>query len=108
MSREAFCSHRLQGRNSSLFQRFYRGAPLASILGVLVCAQVSCLIPQTVDPIVAAPHPAPYFVVEQIPGYLSPPQLTLIRQGASDASSDPEASASLKMPVQSDVRGNAL
>ena len=87
MSREAFCSRRLQGRNSSLFGRFCRGAALASILGVLVCAQVSCLIPQTVDPIVPAPHPAPYFV--QIPSYLSPPQLTLIRQGAVDAALAP-------------------
>jgi hypothetical protein len=89
MSRKAPFSHRPQGTNQSLFQRFSRGAALASILGVLVCAQVSCLIPQTVEPIVQAPHPAPYFVVEQIPSYLSPPQLTLIRQGAVDAALAP-------------------
>jgi len=89
MSRKAPCSHCPQGTNPLLFQRFYRGKPLASILGVLVCAQVSCLIPQTVDPIVAAPHPAPYFVVEQIPSYLSPPQLTLLRQGLGDAALAP-------------------
>jgi len=85
MSRKAPCSHRPHVTSRLLFQRFSHGAPLASILGVLVCAQVSCLIPQTVDRIVAAPHPAPYFVVEQIPGYLPPPHLTLIRQGAVDA-----------------------
>src|SRR6267143_1734501 len=85
MSRKAPFSHRPQGTNRWLFQRFSRGAPLASILGVLVCAQVSCLIPQTVDPIIAAPHPAPYIVVETIPSYLSAPQLTLIRQGTGDA-----------------------
>src|SRR6266436_3606080 len=89
MSRKALFSHLSELTNRLLFQRFYRGAPLASILGVLVCAQVSCLIPQTVDPIVAAPHPAPYFVVEQIPSYLSPPQLTLLRQGLGDAALAP-------------------
>src|SRR3982074_643664 len=89
MSRKAPLSHRPRGTNPLLFQRFYRGASLASILGGLVVAQGSCLIPQTVEPIVPAPHPAPYFVVEQIPGYLSPPQLTLIRQGASDAALAP-------------------
>ena len=89
MSRKALSSHRPQGTNLLLFQRFSRGAPLASILGVLVCAQVSCLIPQTVDAIVPAPHPAPYFVVETIPSYLLPPQLTLIRQGAGDAALAP-------------------
>ncbi len=89
MSRKALSSHRPQGTNPLLFQRFSPGAPLASILGVLVCAQVSCLIPQTVDAIVPAPHPAPYFVVETIPSYLLPPQLTLIRQGAGDAALAP-------------------
>jgi|GEM_PF-1504360 len=85
MSRKAPFSHRPQGTNRLLFQRFFRGAALASILGVLVCAQVSCLIPQTVEPILQAPHPAPYIVVETIPSYLLAPQLTLIRQGAGDA-----------------------
>jgi len=89
MSRKAPFSHRPQGTRPLLFQRFSRGAALASILGVLVCAQVSCLIPQTVDPIKQAPHPAPYFVVEQIPSYLSPPQLTLLRQGLGDAALAP-------------------
>src|SRR6266404_8802729 len=89
MSRKASFSHRPQGTNRLLFQRFFRGAALASILGVLVCAQVSCLIPQTVEPIKQAPHPAPYFVVEQIPSYLSPPQLTLLRQGLGDAALAP-------------------
>jgi len=89
MSRKALFSHLSELTNRLLFQRFSRGAPLASILGVLVCAQVSCLIPQTVDAIVPAPHPAPYFVVETIPSYLLPPQLTLIRQGAGDAALAP-------------------
>src|SRR5712664_825751 len=89
MSRKAPFSHRPQGTNRLLFQRLFRGAALASILGVLVCAQVSCLIPQTVDAVVPAPHPAPYIVVETIPSYLLPPQLTLIRQGAPDAALAP-------------------
>jgi hypothetical protein len=67
MSRKALFPHRPQRTKQFLFQRFSRGAALASILGVLVCAQVSCLIPQTVEPIVQAPHPAPYIVVESIP-----------------------------------------
>jgi len=89
MSRKALFPHRPQRTKQFLFQRFSRGAALASILGVLVCAQVSCLIPQTVEPIVQAPHPAPYIVVESIPDYLRPPQLTLIRQGAADAALSP-------------------
>ena len=85
MSWKAPISHPPRDANRLLFQRIFRGAPLASILGVLVCAQVSCLIPQTVEPIAQAPHPAPYIVVERIPSYLVAPQLTLIRQGAGDA-----------------------
>lgn len=54
-------------------------------LSVLVCAQTSCLVPQAIDPIVEAPHPAPHFIVETIPNYLLPPILKLIRQGSADA-----------------------
>lgn len=62
---------------------FGRGAKLAFTLGVFVCAQ-ACLVPQTVDELVTAPHPAPRFVVEQIPPDLITPVLNLVRQGSLD------------------------
>ncbi len=46
-------------------------------------------MPQSIEPIVAAPHPPPHFVVETIPSYLLPPTLTLIRQGTADAAATP-------------------
>jgi hypothetical protein len=70
-------------------RRFARGAALASIWGVLVCAQASCLIPQTVDAIVASPHAPPQIVPENMPPYLLPRVLTLFQQGASDVSASP-------------------
>jgi hypothetical protein len=84
MSRREFFSHPLAVAKLPLFPGSFRGAALASTLGVLVLAQVSCLIPQTVEPIVEAPHPPPHFVVETIPNYLLAPVLTLTRQGSAD------------------------
>ncbi len=69
--------------------RFTHGAALASTWGVLVCAQAGCLIPQTVDPIVASPHAPPQIVPENMPPYLLPRVLTLFQQGASDVSASP-------------------
>jgi hypothetical protein len=69
---------------SLFFRVFARGAALATTWGVLVCAQAGCLIPQTVDPIVALPHVPPQFVPESMPSYLLPRVLTLFVQGASD------------------------
>jgi hypothetical protein len=71
------------------FRYFSRGAALASTCGVLVCAQAGCLIPQTVDPIVASPHVPPQIGPENIPPYLLPRVLTLFQQGASDVTSSP-------------------
>ena len=70
-------------------RRFARGAALASTWGVLVCAQAGCLIPQTVDAIVATPHAPPQFVPENMPPYLLPRVLTLFQQGSSDVSASP-------------------
>jgi hypothetical protein len=70
-------------------RRFGRGAALASTWGVLVCAQAGCLIPQTVDAIVASPHAPPQIVPENMPPYLLPRVLTLFQQGASDVSASP-------------------
>jgi hypothetical protein len=58
-------------------------------LGVLVCAQAGCLIPQSVDPKDAGPHAPPHVVVENIPDYLLAPVLTLRRQGTVDATQNP-------------------
>jgi hypothetical protein len=55
------------------------------ILLVLVCAQASCLVPQSVEPELSVPHPTPYFLVGIFPAYLLAPVLTLVRQGSADA-----------------------
>jgi len=89
MSQRETFSHPPIGPKLPLFQRVLRGAALAICWGVAVCPQGGCLVPQTIDPIVASPHPAPHFVVETIPSYLLSPVLTLIRQGAGDASLTP-------------------
>ena len=65
------------------FRRFVRGAAFASILGVIVCPQVSCMVPQTIDAIgVESPHPAPHIVLETIPSYLLARVLTLLEECA--------------------------
>lgn len=68
---------------SWLLHGFFRGLWIASAVLVLVCAQ-ACLVPQSVDPIVVSPHPAPHFVEQTIPPYLVAPLLQLVRQGSAD------------------------
>jgi hypothetical protein len=68
---------------------FFRGAGIATILGVLVCAQMSCMIPQSVDPANATPHPPPLMLISQFNPNLLAPTLTLIRQGSADAAFSP-------------------
>jgi hypothetical protein len=67
----------------SLLRGFFPGLQIASAVLVLVCAQ-SCLVPQSVDPILVSPHPAPHFVEQSIPPYLVAPILQLVRQGSQD------------------------
>jgi hypothetical protein len=66
------------------------------ILGVLVCAQSSCLIPQNVEPAQTAPHDVPVIVISNIPTYLLPPILTLVRQGTQDAALAPPCHCQLQ------------
>jgi hypothetical protein len=84
MSRRGCLSYSLLAGTTPDSKRFFRGATLATTLGVMVCAQAGCLIPQDIEKKIEAPHPAPSIVVSTIPSYLLPPKLTLIRQGASD------------------------
>ena len=89
MSRRQTFSHPAGVCRRPFLRRFAGGAALASTCGVLVCAQAGCLIPQTVDPIVASPHAPPQFVPENMPPYLLARVLTLFQQGASDVSASP-------------------
>ena len=68
---------------SWLLHGFFRGLWIASAVLVLVCAQ-ACLVPQSVNPIVGSPHPAPHFVEQSIPTYLVAPILQLVKQGSQD------------------------
>jgi hypothetical protein len=77
-------------------RRVLRGAALAILSFAGVCLQGGCLVPQTIDPKIAAPHPPPHFVVETIPSYLHAPTLTLIRQGAADAAQTPPCHCQLE------------
>ena len=96
MSRREPSSHPLAACRRPFFRRFARGAALASTWGVLVCAQAGCLIPQTVDAIVASPHVPPQIGPENIPDYLQPRVLTLYQQGASDVTSSPPCHCQLE------------
>ena len=51
------------------FKPFSAGARFAIPLLVLVCAlpPTGCMVPQTIDPITAEPHPPPQFLVAQMP-----------------------------------------
>jgi hypothetical protein len=68
-------------------------------MAVLVCAQVGCLVPQSVDPIVTVAHPAPHFVLESIPSWLLPPILQLYRAGPTDLSATPPCHCQLELQV---------
>jgi hypothetical protein len=80
-----------------IYHDIIRGLRLACVLFVLVCAQ-GCLVPQSIEPIVEAPHPAPHFVLESIPTYLITPVLQLVRQGSLDASANPPCHCFLQIP----------
>jgi hypothetical protein len=56
-----------------------------------------CLLPQAIDAIPQAPHPAPQIVDELVPPY--PPVITLYRQGPADASNDPPCHCDLQLDV---------
>lgn len=63
---------------------FARGARLALIASVIVCAQ-ACLVPQSVDAIPTVAHSPPRFDVSSFPPYLLDKyKLTLYRQGPAD------------------------
>jgi hypothetical protein len=78
--------------------QFSSGVGLAIKAAVIVCALASqsCLMPQSVDPIVEVPHPAPRFVLALLPAYLLPPVLQLYRQGSADASHSPPCHCQLE------------
>jgi hypothetical protein len=58
-----------------------------SMLAVWLLVESGCLVPQRIDELNAdaGPHPAPHFVLQDIPDYLLAPILTLNRQGPADA-----------------------
>ena len=74
------------------------GPALAFEVLVLVCALAnqSCLVPQSVDPIVESPHPPPHFVLDLIPSYLLVPILQLYRQGSADQRPSPPCHCKLE------------
>jgi hypothetical protein len=75
---------------------FLRGAGIALTLGVLVCAQAGCLIPQAIDQKVPVAGAPPHFVAENIPDNLLVPILTLRRQGTTDAAQTPPCHCNLE------------
>jgi hypothetical protein len=89
MSREERFSHPAIVPKCPGWREVLRGAALAILTVVLVCPQGGCLVPQSIEPKNTVPHPPPHFVVEAIPTYLTPPILTLDRQGTVDASQTP-------------------
>jgi hypothetical protein len=89
MSRVEPFGHPAHGSIRPILLMFFRGVAIASILGVLVCAQSACMIPQSVDPEDATPHPPPLMLVSKFPPDLLSPTLTLIREGSADAAASP-------------------
>jgi len=83
MSHKRTFTHLVGGRKLPEFRWKIRGLRLALTMLVLVCPQ-GCLIPQSVDPIIVSPHPAPHFVLENIPTYLINPLLQLTPRGTTD------------------------
>jgi hypothetical protein len=101
MSRRPTFAHLCMIFRRPFFRRFVRGAALASILGVIVCPQVSCMVPQTIDAIVESPHPAPHIVLETIPSYLLARVLTLYQQGSTDLAASPRCHCRLEFDALS-------
>ena len=77
---------------------FGAGPGLAIRAVVIVCALAShsCLVPQSVDPIVESPHPPPHFVLDLIPSYFLVPILQLYRQGSEDQRAIPPCHCKLE------------
>jgi hypothetical protein len=80
---------------------FVRGPMLAIKAAVLVCALTAeaCLVPQSVDQIVTAPHPPPHFVLESIRKELLVPIIPLYRQGSADAALNPPCHCELELSI---------
>src|SRR5256885_108965 len=96
MSRRETFAHLCTSFRLLFFRCFVRGAALASILVVVVCLQVSCMVPQTIDAIVESPHPAPHIVLESIQPYLLARVLTLYQQGSTDLAASPQCHCRLE------------
>ena len=96
MSRRETFAHLCTSFRLLFFRHFVRGAALASILVVVVCLQVSCMVPQTIDAIVESPHPAPHIVLESIQPYLLARVLTLYQQGSTDLAASPQCHCRLE------------
>ena len=78
--------HPRSGPKRRISRWSWRGARLALIASVIVCAQ-ACLVPQSVDPIQTVAHSPPRFDVSAFPSYLLDTyKLTLYRQGPQDVS----------------------
>ena len=97
MSRRRWPSHPSLALKLLFLLRIYRGAALATLLGVLVCPQISCLIPQDINASTPGPHGnVPVFLSESFPDYLLPPTLSLTRQGSVDAAMTPPCHCELQ------------
>jgi hypothetical protein len=88
-------------RKQATSWRFVRGPGLAFWVSVIVCALANqaCLVPQSVDPIVEAPHPPPRFDLGSIDVRLLAPVLQLYRQGSADAASTPPSHCELCLSI---------
>lgn len=94
--REAF-SHPRTASKLPFWRAVLRGAALAIFSCGTVCAQGGCLVPQTIEPEVVSPHPAPHFMLEGFQPYLLAPFITLVRQGTVDASQTPPCHCRLQL-----------
>lgn len=84
MSRQPTSDHPRFLLKRLISRLFVRGARLALIASVVVCAQ-ACLVPQSVDAIPTVAHSPPRFDVSSFPAYLLDRyKLTLYRQGPAD------------------------
>lgn len=63
-----------------------------------LCLPVSCLVPQSVDPITTRQHQPPRIQLESIPGYLLTPVLPLYRQGSGDVADGCHCKLGISIP----------
>ena len=101
MSRADTGAVALTSRNHAKSRDFARGAALAIKALVLVCAATgeACLVPQSVDPIVAVPHSPPHIVLDSIRKELLVPQLSLYVQGSQDTAANPQCHCELELAI---------